>query len=452
MRPRRLLAVIISASVLALAFLFPAYAGWLAGFFLVPLAWSACSGLRFPWRLGIAWGLLFWPVQSFGLLVMCLEHGHGPARWILVPSLVALCVGMSGVWFLSAQLISDRMYYPWWRCVSWIVAAWFFFMFMHGYAFSWIGYRCGYPLALPILPLMGYTWCVRAVGLTGAYGFVFILFCAQFTAVYAVCHGWRYLIGSVPLAVVLVMSAWPHVLHEPAVLAQIGCIVPPCDKGMTCLDRAEAIDIAVGKLCAVHPQVRVVIAPESSYPYPLNEHEVTRKLWAENCLADKEIRLIIGAYWREDGRIYNALCCAQECLIIYRYVKNQLMPFAECIPPTCRGIAGACSLFTQGTDLFNAPAGACTRRERMQLLDDLYVQPCLCSELFFDTIGRESRDPVLCLVNDSWFSIGFMRELLRLYARMAAAHLRRDLIYVSYAGGWWFGKDGGESSLHGICS
>lgn len=436
-------AVIVSACFLALAFQCSLYAGWLAGFFLVPLAWVVFAGGRFSWWHGVAWGALFWSVHTIGLCVMCVEHGAGMARFFMVPLFVAVSMIYSGCWFGGAQWVAHFFKHNVARAAVWLVWAWCYFVWMHAFAFSWLGQRCGYPFALPILPLAQYGFVVRSAGWLGMYGLLLAVLGMQLFFAYAYWANKNFFLWCGPIALALMGVHFLDKHERPLFLNTIGFVRPVHEKGMTSLDQAQAIDAAISHVRDHVPAITTVLMPESAFPFPLNEYQSARDLWAENCLADGQIRLIIGSYYREQERMFNCLFCLYKCRIILHYVKSSLMPFTECVPQFCKNSACINALFAQGKPF--SPA-SCARnifiQQTLALTKKIMVEPCLCSELFFDHVTDDRNIPILCLVNDSWFSCSYMRECMRLYAKLRACAMHRSIMYVGHYDAFYFSMHG----------
>jgi hypothetical protein len=155
----------------------------------------------------------------------------------------------------------------------------------------------------------------------------------------------------------------------------------------------------------------ILLAPESSFPFQINELPDIVDLWANTL--DENCFFAFGTYRSNGNRTFRTTCIMNQDGILQFVDKQKMMPFAE------RNLAPAEQ---------QMPAKA-------RLASDLTLVPLVCFEFFIDISSvkraNDQNDLPIIFANDFWFA-PYFKALLRNQARLAEAWYGKKLIYLSH--------------------
>jgi apolipoprotein N-acyltransferase len=393
---------------------------------------------------GLWWGFLCWTGQLYALFGMVIERGEGALRIFAPLFLILYCAAYSAIAFYSASALSNNKRLELRACI-WVVCITGYYLIMR-YAALWIiGLSTGYPLALPLLPLAEHPQFLVLLPYISAAGLlVCALIFSMSSAYYLVARNWWALCMGL-CALLPFGVGWrikPVAAYEPALIHMCGAVTSPPKGIVHPRDCAQDINARITELLARRPEVQVILMPESSYPFELNEQEDVINLWSINALHKGQL-LVIGSYYQEEGDCYNGIYGIAECRVIFNYVKNCRMPFTEYVPFPWSMFSCTQHLFLKNKQGFSTKKSV----RMLPLTADFWVQPALCSEFFFDAYDPTVRLPILALVNDSWFSSFSIKRLMYLFARFAAIERSMPIMYISYTYAVFIDKQGNEWCL-----
>jgi len=278
---------------------------------------------------------------------------------------------------------------------------------------------------------------LQAVFIFTPYGLLAVLLSAQSAVAYSVAYKNKRALVIAAACFVPFAAGW-MMQHEdvvPEYLAQ--CVyVPPPRERVHPIDCAQAIDEKIERACASKPNARMLLMPESTYPFPLNENNHAIQMWSLTLGDDRS--LILGTHWQEGDDFYNCLCCVNDSRIIHRYVKNHLFWFTEYIPFPWSNCAWIRNLFLKNKQGFSSTEKSGGGSHE---LPGFSCRFAICSELFFNAYAR-GPEPLLAMVHDAWFSARYLRDLMFLYARFAAMAKNQEIIYIAHERGVWIGPHG----------
>lgn len=421
-----------SAILLNTAFLFPCYLGWLVFFAFSPLFTVILSRHSLTFFHGIIWGVLFWSVHYIPVAYVIMYHGAGSWRGIAYIFLVIYMALISGIWFGIYQGTG-----------RWIARQWHGALFASitiGYLFYitydcfWIfGSQTGYACGILVLPLVHYPIICRLIqsfGLqvitAGVVGSGFLIAYVQQRRnrwITPVLIGGLLVFLTIPQAQKLAIPEWYY---------QIAHVTPDQSCKAHPRDCAQDIAYRIASVCGRHPTARVIVMPESSFPFLIDKELWALKLWEMN----EERICIFGSFHsiKNDPNIRASILIAQGSRIMKYYDKTIPFPFTEYIPSSWKFLQGISHLFLRGKPKIRVSAP--THGTDPFLLPGLPpLWPALCSDLFFDTQAAfnpiHQKGVILFLANDSWFPSWPMPELMCRYARLVALVKKTDLIYVS---------------------
>ena len=178
---------------------------------------------------------------------------------------------------------------------------------------------------------------------------------------------------------------------------------------------------------ALVPAGAVVVAPESTFPFALNDHPEVVDMWT-SALPD-DAHLLIGSQRREGKNYYQTVYWLHEGRIKNHYDKTHRVLFTENVPEVFASMPWAKKLFLD----HKTPISAGEQSGVVfPVSESLRILPQMCSELFMngdvDTTGATI---IAWFVNDSWFPSYFKNLMVRL-AQRRATQLKRPILYITH--------------------
>jgi apolipoprotein N-acyltransferase len=408
-----LIYILSSAAIYAASFLFIFYFWWGAFFFLVPLFYLLRTK-HLTFFHGFVWGIVTYGFHLSAVGAVSVEYGKGLFRFI-APLIVLMWFALwSGLWFVG--LSSVRNYSLHFKIVLQLFITSVFFFFIHYIVlFPFFCQVQGYPFVLPLIPLM-YGNLLGWLPFVGSGVMLAILIGFQLTVAY------QYKFSALALLVVFLSGI---IFQKKQTWQQQFQTINYAWKHKEAYERAQEICHALIKAQEKHPHKRVLVLPESSFPFPLQEHLYALKMWTTNALFDDKY-LILGSYRRETGKLFNTFYIVYQGRIILYYDKRHLIPFFE-TPHYFKRI------FEKGNTLFLHKKESFTRGltspKNFSITSIANLTPLICSETFW-TMPYQKR--TISLVNDSYFSLAYFPIVMWVLAQLNALENESDLLYCSY--------------------
>jgi|GEM_PF-2799423 apolipoprotein N-acyltransferase len=441
--------VLASATAGASLFLLPELTHFFVFSFLLPIFFGSLIGYRLSFREGFVWGLLFFGSSLLGILVLLHESAEGTWRYLGYGFLVIYFALYTSLWFGASDYLinffSIKNVYK--RAAVWFITSGIYFFLVHYYSLFIFGQEQGYALGNPlvaaainpmmqnILPIIGTmgAWCALvAVQLAlsllltkmkRAMVAIFILILYQFIT----AGGW--------------WGREPYGASLPPYLNSLGYLCAPPGEHEYPWDIAQEISHQLFDLRQRHPEVSIILMPESSCKFALNKYPRIIQSWIDTVLHEDCI-LCIGSHRQDENQLFNCLYCINIGPIIFTYDKQQPIPFGEYIPYPWNKIKSVEQLFLNNKKSFKA---GCTCASFT--LPQFTCIPQICYELYFCSSdpGKNlaKNVPVLAVTNDAWYgkTPHFQRFLL-LLARYRALEWGRPIMYIAHTGGWWLEPHG----------
>ena len=177
----------------------------------------------------------------------------------------------------------------------------------------------------------------------------------------------------------------------------------------------------------------IVVAPETTYPFALNEHVLQLQLW--NCVMPSNTYFLIGSQRSEEKNFYQTVFLIHRGRIINFYDKKHRVLFTEKLPKLWRYFSWTKSLFLKEKVEF---------KKRKELKDniknnyfniskDLIFIPQICSELFFRKDNKDFKPNTIIFffVNDSWFCNYFKKIMMNL-CKLIEIETSSSIIYINH--------------------
>ena len=359
-----------------------------------------------------------------------MEHGHGTLRLLAYGMLVLYSACVTGLWFYSSTFIAGYVYryfsHPIIVLLCWSLTTMAYLAWHDRLFFSIFGQLEGDHLRALIVPLaIRPAWLHVSACLGPEMCTTLLILCAAGMALFFYVRS----IGALAVSLLWCMpfiAGWfvHYDMHNtPDFIAKGVCIMPRglYDDPWCCHEQiCEFL-----RTCSSNNSLHYIIFPESAFPFPLHNYQRCINSWYD-ILRNDEVHLIMGSHRQEQSNLYNSFFILHNRRIIHHYDKNHLMFFTERVPHYLKSFK---NLFLNNKIPF-------IQGKKEQASIDLASLgawvPYLCSDLFFEPIGQGSQKRVICLINDSWFSLSYIPELMFLYAVCKVLFEHKTIIYVSY--------------------
>lgn len=432
----------LSAILLNFSFFYPAYCCWFVYIFLVPILYGVLNRYHVSFYEGLFWGAIYFSLHWHAYIHISLTQEAWLGCLSVYFFLVVYCSFHVGCWFfLASRLARVGAWNRYWVLFSWILSTIGYFYIEKNFIFWIFGIACGYPLGWPLVPLAYYPWLLSLLFFCGEYViFIFLLIInaigALFLSEMKFCYFIFGIIFFIPFCIGKLNGFYFD--KSPCLVAPLLGYAVPSRRGSNPLDIAQDIGYAVTSCLAKKKDAQIIVMPESSYPFSLNEHPEMIHLWAD-IMVSEEVYLILGAHRSIHDKAYNCLYCIKNRRIIFYYDKKKLVPLTEYIPTHLKKLPGVADLFLKNKIHFE-PRDNKSASTMLQI-GNITIVPSICSEFFWGYPLSKKGDIIMCIVNDTWFNSN-MRALLCLYARYRALCEKRMIIYVSHYYGILIGETG----------
>ena len=398
--------ITLSAILTHLSYNDPDRLGWLfiVGIGILVAAFTR-STIRRPFRIGFVWGALFYGLHFIWFLHLLFSYFTTPlVATFSYGAAVCYYAATAGVWLFAANK-TDR----WLRTFS--------------------------------LP----TWASAMTAVVGT-GAVYSWFVMTWSVWFAHCsRGYPFLSPAVPLVAWLSavgILAPPFTIANQPISLRTTTIKPlalPTDWGVRHRTSPYHTPAIVGNrirslLVEQGDEGAIIVAPETAFPFPLNEYPEFVRMWQE--VLQPKSSFVFGTLLSDSGDTFQ---------VIMKITQNRITPVCrKCVMIDLAEREGWAEAFlpqfakTIGSSERTLCAGAdsdCTRF----LCGSCFFEPRLCADAFFLPLPPPSTEGddfsyILASVNDSWFIKPFAR-LLRAYLRWQSWYHSTPILYVSYLDG-----------------
>lgn len=437
-----MVAVALSASLYALAFIFPVYFSWTSYLWLF-LIWCYNRTKKLSFAVGAFWGAIFFSMHMSWIGYIICSRGSGYFRIIVYLLTVVYFSAFSGMWFAGQQYLYNLVVYQSQKLSSRILPVfylclWFatttLFLSIVQYTSLWILGNCeGYPFIHPLLPLITYAWCKNLVAWTGSLVAWVIIFLLQ--AFLYVIFLYRSKVYAFLLFCLFALFCFLGPVYEQTSQFPFSmCYISPCEfEAMPKLTPAQVF-YAISRVIDAksNSNFQFIVMPESSFPFDLEVWSDYLCAWTS--LLHEQSSIILGAHRKTaDGSVYNCVYVIRNGLIVQRYDKRHLVFFTERIPKWFGELPFFTTLFTSNDNVFCLPCNdAGDAYSDVIVLDGKSpMQLFVCSELYFEAKKAYGTMPILFLTNDDWFGLPYAQNLAHRYALLFAVQSGVSLIYVA---------------------
>ena len=423
------LLLLLSATAYTLPFVAPFHFWWLT--FLFPsFLFLALHQNKLLWTDLLIWSLTVSTVHLFPLGNAIIQMTSAPLYVQLLPTILlimyvtlypfGLLIGITTLFHRFKPTLFAKL-------LIWTVSLWLYLLTVD-YALFWIfGRMEGYVFMNPLLPLAAAPSLLILIHWL-LMPFMLLLYCITTSMI-----SWfllrRSIANTMLLFLVIVVWIAPslliHSTQPPAWLNQVGHLPMILPETMPAERGSVLIAYEVQQLAMQHPDLRLVIMPESAWNgLPLNEVSELPSL------KDLSVsHVIIGSFSLQDQIHYNSLYWFKRGQRAGQFDKCHAVPFIERIP--WGGQLLCTKLFFKKSDPI-CP----TKKLRSPLIidDSITLIPYICSELFMNNniYDPASTHPILAACNDWWFGLSYFRQLMLMVAQLRAIQWNRPILYISF--------------------
>lgn len=418
--------LVVSAMLLNLALMMPDFFFAVSFIFLIPIFYLVQGNSRLGFVHGFFWGILFFLVHFVEFFLLVYQQASGTFRPVFPLLLVIYCALYAGLWFKLAYSCEYRL--PQFRSLWWIVSTAFYFFFMTEFLFWIFGSLSGYCFINPLVPLAIHPFLL---GMLANVTFLPLFTCIVISSWLLAKYGIKGrsadgVLGMLMLAP-FIGGYWVPKSHQKTIDAKL-IAYAVCDEMDNPLECAQNITKNIQKALEEKPSAIMIIMPESTFPFCLNNYPEFIEMWSLNAL-DNEQELLIGSHSAEQDSFLNSFFVVRDSRIMHRYVKNTYMFFTEYIPPLWNLFPFFKTLFLRNKKEFTPNN---KKDDRLFLLAGGYTfEPCICSDLFLTRKKFNSPYPLLCIASDNRFQCKYFKRLMALFARYAALEMDKEIIYVT---------------------
>ena len=422
----KIIFVILSALLYNFALWFPDQCHLVIFVFLIPLYYGVLEPqkifLSVALKNGFWWGIVFWTGHLWYFAFLINDFASGPFRFFLYFFCVFYFACFSLLWFFFATFFSQWVQ-SW---ISWLTVSWLYFMGIFYCGLLFTGSCEGYPFSFPLLVL-----AYAKIGLLSVLGkgvLLLSLLGFQITVAKSLRSFSTTNVGMALLCLIPFLIPHKACHYLSFMNDRIGFIRP--DVSQNPYQQLLNIRRELEKLNQKEPNLHMLVAPESTFPFMVNECSFFVPLLQEGMFPDQTF--IFGAHRREEGHCYNCLCLLHQGRITQIYDKKHLMILTEKVPQIPFFSDFLSSFFLSHSYSFEPgdPKG-----QNCMLIAGKPITVFMCSEFFIPLNFMQpcaKTDIVACFVNDSWFRCRYMKKLLWLYAHLYAVEHQKCVLYVSH--------------------
>lgn len=436
----------LSAILYAISFWLSHSFWWLIFLFPVPLLYVVCDH-NISFRQGYLWGCAVFALHLSGgiYLISCMAGNAWPigiAMGIvmvlyqaLVPALLFWIVAqLTALFFIDNTVV---------RLFLYVVALWFFIMWVDWYSLWLFGVQEGYSLMHPLIVLAQKPQLLSLLPIVGKPLLTALFLLIPVSIAVLLWHRSAYTVLFFCMAVV----PWIFCFYckeskfKSAVycskIKSLPCMVYSTTQDPTVVIKTVARQIQ--KIIIDYPETELIIMPESAFNMS-NFAEIPDllQLWNQKSVG-KKIDLIFGASRYQGNDYCNTLHWVCDGALQGYYDKRHAMLLSERLSALMNNNCLRSIYFSEKQPI----TASCSERKKFLLLQNKAFVPYICSELFFNELPDDGYpgEPILVIVNDLLF-VGYMQKLLILLTQFKAVQWQREIVYVSYTQSVFIDKNG----------
>jgi apolipoprotein N-acyltransferase len=171
----------------------------------------------------------------------------------------------------------------------------------------------------------------------------------------------------------------------------------------------------------------IVLAPESTFPFPLNDSNGVLDLWSY--VLPKNAHFLIGSQRAEGRKLYQTVYHIQGNRITETYDKLHRTPVSENLPRFYKNKDFFTRIFLRDKRTINKGKGV---GALFCIGGLIYIMPQICSDLLLGPLPKipVETEVIFWFVNDSWF-IGPMKKWIKAITILRTTTLGIPVVYIA---------------------
>lgn len=408
------IAITTSALLLNASLIWPQTFYWVMFLYLVPLFYVALYK-KTTFKQGLLWGIVAYGIHFYYLFFLVHQRAQGSLRYIAVVFLIIYFGLYSGVWFYFMRQFSRYKYF------AVPVFTFIYLYFIFNYSLFIFGNCYGYVFTCNLLPLVN-THLISLLPVFGLWVLTAFIICFSLSLAYFFhTKSIKALLFSFVFLIPFFFGPFKTV-KTPGLFDKIGYVIPCCAINKTAFDIAQEIKYKIIDLVKNSPQIKIVVTPESTFPFELNNCSEVINWWFCD-LQNKDIHILLSAHRRDDKKLYNTIYHLHKGKVVNSYDKKQLVPFCEYVPDFWEKAKG---LISFGGECFTS-----SQKEGYFDIDSVLIKPYICSDIFLGELDISSI-PIFLFMNESWFTSPYIKELLYLYIKLKSIESNKDILVIAH--------------------
>lgn len=382
---------------------------------------------------GFVWGVIVFSVISYPILCLFYQIGSEGYRFLCWLFLVVYLSLYSGIWFKINNFFSQYLNSSIYILLIWILSSFLFIKWVEGGILFIFGNFEGLSILNPLVPLIKYKFISTLVVSLGKD--LTLLFIFFFLSLFAWIFYYNFNLGLLVsfffLGFIFKIIISVHEMPSRNLFEQfkVGFVSWDAKKEKKIWPTARQISEIINKLLENNQDIKIIIFPESTFPFCLNKYPEVVKFWYSNMKNEIKPEIIMGSHRYENNKIYNTCYWLANGQIKDFYDKHHGLFFAERLPFWAK------ELKIRNLLLLNAkPVSQQQEQYKIFKLNNLNFFPLICSDLFFEKeIFAYKKDYIfLAIINDAWCNNNFFSEILFRSARLSMCNSKNNILYISH--------------------
>ncbi len=420
---KKALLILLSATLLAQAFIVPSYLWWTIFIFLMPLFWIAVH-TKIRLHDAVLWSSLFVLQAYFAIFIVIAQHGCISYRVFALLFLYLYITFYSSLWLTLYVFITRFITSKAIRLVSLLIAAQLFF-FITPYVFCIFGLHVRNYFLNPLVCLAAYPSLLYSATVFPGWVLLCVVLLINFLIFFTLYYDWRLFMCVLVLGIPFSLGFFKE-NKNVGDYSQVGFPILPPYNDQSARQRAQQIINVLLDYREEYPSKSIIVLPESAYPFELNTPEHRFFLEMLEYSAGQMI-VLMGAHRKNTDSLSNCFYYIYEGRIIYTYDKTKLVPIFECTTTIWSNKYCKALFLNKKKEFTPLKRGG----EPFFLLENMKLHPRICSEFFFED-SWPANTSLVVVVNDNWFSCIYFPKLLELLAIYRAISNQITIFYCSY--------------------
>ena len=417
-----MLFTLLSAVMYVLPFFYPQLSFTLL-FFLIPIVYQSYYQGLMAFH-GLVWGIIVLTLHTSWFSFLLFFESTRSLRIMVILLTISWFSMPSIIWFFLTERLKslfDRQDFA--LILSWLTTTTIYFLYITKWSLFLLGRIEGYVFFNPFIPLAHYPHLLWPLKHLGFFACLMLLVLIQIFLVLGLVNNGRYLLVSTFMITVLIAGGFWYVPKQ-AIMTEACFIRPWWHKSKDAVFAGHRMIHDVSKALYNNDNVKVVVLPESSFPWDIDGHP-----YLLDALCDyPEAFILFGGQRKIENRYTNSCFATFGGKVVFSYDKIHLMPLVERDDALFKFLSIS-NLFSDG-EYFSYPE---QQQKDLLMVNGKEYQVFLCSELYFEAKPIKGV-PILFLGNDDWFYCDYAKKLSELFMTYFQACYNVPILYCTTGG------------------